>query len=169
MKTFSLAAATALLAFAAPAQDADTCAAHHAAVDGRGDMVMGFDHEKTTHHFSLTPNGGAIAVSANDPDDGASRDAIRGHLAHIAKMFAAGDFQAPMLVHGQTPPGVPVMKTRRSTIHYAYEETAAGARVRISTSDQKSLAAIHDFLRFQIEDHRTGDSTEVQEAPESKG
>ncbi len=164
MKTLSLAAATALFAFAASAQDADTCAAHHAAVDSRGDMVMGFDHEKATHHFSLTPDGGVIAVSANDPDDRASRDAIRGHLAHIAKMFTAGDFEAPMLIHGQTPPGVPVMKARRKTIRYVYEETAAGARVRISTADQKSLAAIHDFLRFQIEDHRTGDSLEVNEA-----
>jgi hypothetical protein len=164
MKTLSIAAATALLAFAAPAQDADTCAAHHAAVDGRGDMVMGFDHEKTTHHFSLTPDGGVIAVSANDPNDRPSRDAIRGHLTHIAKMFAAGDFQAPMLIHGQTPPGVPLMKARRSMIRYAYEETPAGARVRISTADQKSLAAIHEFLRFQIEDHRTGDSLEVKEA-----
>ena len=163
MKTLALAAATALLAFAARAQDADTCAAHHAAVDARGDAVMGFDHEKTTHHFSLTPGGGVIAVSANDPDDAASRDAIRGHLTHIAKMFAAGDFQAPMLIHGQTPPGVPVMKERKGTIRYAYEETPTGARIAISTGDAKSLAAIHDFLRFQIEDHRTGDSLEVRE------
>jgi hypothetical protein len=169
MRILALAGALAILAPATHAQDADSCSAHHAGVDARGDMVMGFDHEKTTHHFSLTTNGGMIAVSANDASDQASRDAIRGHLTHIAKMFAAGDFEAPMLVHGQTPPGVSVMKARKKTIQYAYRETAAGARIRISTADEKSLAAIHDFLRFQIEDHRTGDSPEVQEAPESKG
>ena len=164
MKTLSFCALAALVALAAPAQDADTCAAHHAAVDARGDAVMGFGHAKTTHHFSRTPDGGVIAVSANDPSDTASRDAIRGHLAHVAKMFAAGDFQAPMLVHGKTPPGVPVMKDRKGSIRYSYEETAAGARITISTADAKALAAIHDFLRFQIEDHRTGDSLEVKEA-----
>lgn len=164
MKTTLIAAAIAFAPFAAAAQDADMCAAHHAAVDSRGDAVMGFDHDKTTHHFTLTPDGGVIAVSANDANDAASRDAIRGHLGHIAKMFAAGDFQAPMLIHGKTPPGVPVMKARKSAIRYVYETTPAGASVVISTADAKSLAAIHEFLRFQIEDHGTGDSLEVKEA-----
>ena len=163
MKTLVLFAAVGLLPVTAAAQDAGSCDMHHvAAVDARGDAVMGFDHEKTTHHFSLTPEGGVIAVSANDANDGASRDAIRGHLTHIAKMFSAGDFEAPMLIHGRTPPGVPVMKARKKTIRYAYEETPAGARIAITTADPTSLAAIHDFLRFQIEDHRTGDSIEVK-------
>ena len=61
---------------------------HHAMVDSRGDHVMGFDHEKTTHHFRLYKNGGAIEITANQAEDTASRDAIRGHLSHIAKMFA---------------------------------------------------------------------------------
>jgi len=129
---------------------------------------MGFDHEKTTHHFSLTREGGVIAVTANDENDRASRQAIRGHLAHIAKMFAAGDFEAPMLVHARTPPGVPAMKERRTTIRYAYEDTTAGARILISTHDPKALAAIHEFLRFQIEDHRTADSTELKEDSPAK-
>lgn len=32
---------------------------HHNAVDHRGDQVMGFSHEKTTHHFRLFTDGGA--------------------------------------------------------------------------------------------------------------
>jgi hypothetical protein len=32
----------------------------------------------------------------------------------------------------------------------------------IKTGNPEALAAIHDFLRFQISDHRTGDSPEVQ-------
>jgi hypothetical protein len=144
------------------AQDAAACAAHHAGVDQRGDQVMGFDHAKTTHHFTLTAEGGIIAVSANDESDTASRDAIRNHLSHTAKMFAAGDFDAPMLIHDRIPPGVAAMKEKKASIRYAYEATKAGGQVVISTSDPKALAAIHDFLRFQISDHQTGDSGEVK-------
>ena len=83
---------------------------HHDAVDRRGDHVMGFSHEKTTHHFRILADGGAIEVTANSAEDAASRDQIRMHLSHIAQMFAAGNFQAPMLVHDETPPGVPAMQ-----------------------------------------------------------
>ena len=42
-----------------------------------GNVAMGFDQDKTTHHFNLTADGGSIAVEANDAADGASRDQIR--------------------------------------------------------------------------------------------
>ena len=42
-----------------------------------GNLAMGFDQDKTTHHFNLTADGGSIAVEANDAADGASRDQIR--------------------------------------------------------------------------------------------
>jgi hypothetical protein len=155
------------LAAAAPpifAQETRACHhadGHHAGVDARGDQVMGFDHAKTTHHFLLTASGGVIDVSANDPADTASRDAIRSHLEHIAKMFAAGDFEAPMLIHGRVPPGVPEMKRDGKQIAWTYEPTPAGGRVVATTKNPADIAAIHDFLRFQIEDHRTGDPTDA--------
>lgn len=134
---------------------------HHAKVDERGDHVMGFDHSKTTHHFRLSRTGGSIEVSANDPEDAESREAIRAHLAHIAGMFAEGNFEAPMMIHDRVPPGVAAMKDRKSRIQWKFEEMPDGGRVRITTKDPEALAAIHEFLRFQIEDHRTGDSTEI--------
>src|SRR3954467_7021670 len=118
---------------------------------------MGFSHEKTTHHFRLYKNGGAIEVTANDPSDAASRDQIRGHLPHIAKMFAAGDFNAPMLVHDRVPPGVPVLEKLKADVRYRYEEIERGGTVRITTKNPEALKALHEFLRFQIDDHRTGD------------
>jgi hypothetical protein len=83
------------------------------------------------------------------------------HLGHIAKMFAAGNFKAPMLIHDQVPPGVPVMEKLKSDIQYNFEETENGARIRISTHSPQALEAIHDFLRFQIKEHKTGDSLAV--------
>lgn len=136
--------------------------AHHAAVNKRGDKVMGFSHEKTTHHFLLKKDGGTIEVAANDAQDTASRDLIRQHLQHIAKKFAAGDFEAPMLIHAQTPPGVPVLQKLKTEIKYQFEKSATGGRVRLSTDNAQALTAIHEFLRFQIKDHRTGDPDTVQ-------
>ncbi len=137
-------------------------AGHHTAVNERGDKVMGFSHEKTVHHFRLKPDGGWIEVEVKDPNDTASRDQIRTHLQHIAQKFAAGDFAAPMLIHAQTPPGISVMKQLKAAVNYQFEETQRGGRVRITTSNTKAIAAIHKFLRFQISDHRTGDSSEVE-------
>ena len=130
---------------------------HHARMNGRGDQGMGFDQSKTTHHFRLFADGGAIEVSANEVTDSASRDEIRSHLGHIARMFSEGNFSIPMFVHDQVPPGVETMKEQKSAIRYKYEETERGGQVRISTSNPEALRAIHAFLRFQIEEHRTGD------------
>jgi len=127
----------------------------------RGDHVMGFDHMKTTHHFLLQEQGGSIEVTANNSDDVESSQQIRTHLKHIAKMFAEGNFNAPMLIHDQTPPGAPVMQKLKGEITYDFEEIDRGAAVRISTKNPTALKAIHDFLRFQIKEHKTGDSLEV--------
>jgi len=127
----------------------------------RGDRVMGFDHDKTTHHFRLSPEGGVIEVEAKDAKDAASRDQIRMHLRHIAGMFADGNFEAPMMIHSQTPPGVPVMKGLRAEIRYQFEETVRGGLVRITTTNKEALAAVYEFLRFQIKEHQTGDSGQV--------
>jgi hypothetical protein len=133
----------------------------------RGEQVMGFSHEKTTHHFSLYPNGGEIRVTANDSADKASVDQIRMHLGHIAKMFAAGNFDAPMLIHETTAPGVPTMTRLRNSIKYEYSDTEYGARIRLITDNLQAVDAIHAFLLFQIVDHHTGDSAAIMAVPAS--
>jgi len=134
---------------------------HMAEVNQRGDNAMGFDHTKTTHHFRLLQDGGTIEVTANDSSDETSRDQISRHLAEIAKMFKAGDFEKPLAVHGQVPPGAAAMGRLRDSISYSFEEIEQGGRVRIQTRTAEALAAIHAFLRFQITEHQTGDSMEV--------
>src|SRR5438132_11093176 len=115
----------------------------------RGDAAMGFDQDKTTHHFLLKPDGGVIQVEANDPTDRASRDAIRLHLAEIAKAFARGDFDKPFATHAEVPPGVPAMIRLKASIAYGYESTERGGRVAIVSSSAAALEAIHEFLRYQ--------------------
>src|SRR5687767_3567165 len=88
----------------------------------RGAQVMGFDQEKTAHHFYLYPDGGAIDVSVKDAADKTNLDAIRAHLPHIVTMFSEGHFDAPMLVHGTEVPGTPEMKKIKDTITWKYGE-----------------------------------------------
>jgi hypothetical protein len=123
---------------------------------------MGFSQTATTHHFLLKDDGGVIQVEANRADDATNRDNIRMHLAHIAQLFTNGDFDIPMFVHDTVPPGVPEMKRLREKIRYSFDETPSGGRVVIATADQEALAAIHRFLRFQIEEHKTADPTAVR-------
>ena len=123
---------------------------------------MGFSHEKTAHHFLLYDDGGAIEVGVLDAADSGSRDQIRAHLGHIAKMFAEGNFRAPMLIHSQTPPGVPVMQKLKEQIQYTFRTTERGAVVDIQTKNAgRRLRAVHAFLRFQISYDQTGDPETV--------
>ncbi len=128
----------------------------------RGEKGMGFSQEKTTHHFYLTKTGGIIQVEADAADDVASRDQIRRHLAAIARAFAAGDFRTPQGVHARVPPGAPEMQRLKAVLSYDFEALARGGRVVIRTPDREARAAVHRFLRFQIEEHQTGDPLEVE-------
>ena len=129
---------------------------------------MGFDQTKTTHHFSLYEDGGAIEVSVNDPADAVNRDAIRAHLPHIAAMFGAGNFDAPMEVHAQQVPGTAEMAKLKDRLAFKYVETPRGGRVDVVTTDKDALAAVHAFLKFQIADHKTADSTVVSRRPKTE-
>jgi hypothetical protein len=54
------------------------------------------------------------------------------------------------------------MKRKKTGIEWKYEELENGGRVVATTKDPKALSAIHEFLRFQISDHRTGDPGTIQ-------
>ncbi len=135
---------------------------HPTDVDRRGAHVMGFDQTTTVHHFLLYEDGGSIDVSVKDSSDKANLDAIQTHLSHIASMFAAGNFDAPMLVHDATVPGTSEMAKMKNRLTYRFVPTAKGGRVDITTMDPDALAAVHRFLRFQISEHHTGDSTTIR-------
>ena len=133
----------------------------HTKMDERGEKGMGFSQAAATHHFLLRPNGGVIQVETKDRADATNRNEIRMHLGHIAKAFQSGDFDTPMFVHETVPPGVAEMKRLQKIIQYSFEETPYGGRVVISSANKEAREAIHRFLRFQIEEHKTGDPMEV--------
>jgi len=52
-------------------------------------------------------------------------------------------------------------ETATSEIRYQLEHLPAGARLSIRSDDAVAVAAIQDFLRYQIREHQTGDSETV--------
>jgi hypothetical protein len=137
----------------------------HAQMNARGAHAMGFDQNKTTHHFLLLEDGGAIEVTVRDRTDAANLTAIRMHLPHLVTMFAGGDFSMPGFIHDRPVPGADVMTQNKDRIAYVYEEVPGGGRVRITTRVTVALKGVHEFLRFQITDHKTGDPLEVTRKP----
>jgi hypothetical protein len=133
---------------------------HQAQVDHRHQGATGVPTQATEHHFILAPDGGSIRLGVTDARETEARDRIRAHLQVVARSFAAGDFSLPMQIHDRTPPGVETMKARKDKLRYAYSESPEGGVVTISTADRQALAAVHEFLRFQIRDHGTADPLE---------
>jgi hypothetical protein len=139
-----------------------SCPVHdsHAQMNERAEKGMGFSQTSTTHHFFLNSSGGVIQVEVKDAADVSDINNIRMHLMHIAQAFQNGKFDIPMFVHDTVPPGVPEMKGLREQIRYSFEETPNGGRVVISSTDKEARTAIQSFLKFQIEEHKTGDPLE---------
>ena len=54
------------------------------------------------------------------------------------------------------------MTRLKQQLHWDLAETPRGARITITAGNKEALDAVHQFLRFQIEDHQTGDCTLVR-------
>jgi hypothetical protein len=123
-----------------------------AAMQARGAMAMGVDQYTSTHVFEPLPDGGRIVLERDMPDSEGTIQ-IRAHMHAIATAFAAGDFQAPGLVHAQAVPGTDVMAAKRAVIAYTVDTLPRGAAVRLQTADPAAVQAIHEFLAFQRQEH----------------
>lgn len=139
----------------------DGSAEHGAKVDQRHD-TFGMSHATTRHAFRLFKDGGAIELRASNATEQKTVAAIRNHIAEIAAAFARNDFTTPAFVHGATPAGIPEMQRLYKKITYTSKELPEGAAIRITTRNPAALSAVHEFMKFQIIEHRTGDSGKVE-------
>jgi hypothetical protein len=144
-------AAVSLAPSLATAQAHDTA---FAALQSRGQQVMGVDQYTSIHRFDDLPDGGRIELQRDRPDS-AGVATIRMHLAHIAREFATGNFSSPGMVHAQEVPGTHTMAAKHDAITYQFLPLPRGGEVRITTSDAEARKAIHAFLAFQRQEHRT--------------
>ena len=58
-------------------------------------------------------------------------------------------------------PGAATLGRLKSAVKYTFASTPAGARIEILTTNEQAVQAVHDFLRFQISEHRTGDMNAI--------
>jgi hypothetical protein len=149
--------AIALMAVIVPAvASSQECDAHDSAyhaMQARGARAMGVDQFSSTHHFTDLPDGGRIELERN-VDDSAGVAMIRHHMQMIARAFKTGDFSTPMFVHMRDVPGTATMAAKHEVIFYAVADLPRGGALRITTHDPDALAAVHQFLAFQRQDHR---------------
>lgn len=118
---------------------------------------MGFDQARAAHHFIITPDGGDIRITAKHATDERTVGEIRAHVREIERLFASGDFAKPEFIHGEMPPGATRMAELKGEIDYKYKEAPAGATLVIESANAEAVAAVHEYLRYQIKEHRTGD------------
>lgn len=128
--------------------------ADFAAMQTRGQHVMGVNQYSSAHVFEDLPDGGRVVLERADASDTADITTIRAHMRDIEAAFRAGDFSKPFAVHAQTVPGTAVMTARRAAISYEAVERPRGGEVRIKSRDPAAIAAIHEFLEFQRDAHR---------------
>jgi len=114
---------------------------------------MGVDQYTSAHVFEDLPDGGRVVLERDDPADTAAIATIRAHLHDIEAAFRAGDFTKPFAVHAQTVPGTGMMVARRGAISYDEIDRPRGGEVRITSGDPVAVAAIHQFLEFQRQQH----------------
>ena len=122
-------------------------------MQSRGAHVMGVDQYTSAHVFEDLPDGGRVVLERDDAVDTVAIATIRAHLRDIEAAFRAGDFTKPFEVHAQTVPGTGVMAARRGAITYDEIDRPRGGEVRIKSGDPSVVAAIHEFLAFQRQQH----------------
>jgi len=153
MDTARLSFGVVLLACVAACQRSSD-AKDFAAMQSRGEHVMGVNQYTSAHVFEDLPDGGRVVLDRADASDTADIAKIRAHMRDIEAAFRAGDFSRPFEVHAQTVPGTAVMSARRAAISYAAVDRPRGGEVRITSGDPVAIAAIHEFLAFQRDAHR---------------
>lgn len=133
--------------------DDDALAERQQEVAERGEHVMPFDLDATTHRFEPVGDGLVQTVSADDPTDAEQVELVRTHLDHEAARFAAGDYGDPAAIHGDDMPGLAELERGAEDIRVTYEPTRAGGRITFATGDAGLVDALHRWAGAQTSDH----------------
>jgi hypothetical protein len=119
----------------------------------RGQTVMPFDLDRTTHVFRTTASGGVEQVLADDPADRESIRLVREHLRSEEAKFRRGDYQDPMAIHGMAMPGIDELRRGAAAIDVDYRPLPTGAQLRFTTTEPHLRTALHRWFDAQLSDH----------------
>jgi hypothetical protein len=146
-----VAAATILLSGGTDTDDSQTDRQRQVAE--RGQDVMPFDLEQTTHYFTPTDTGGVQDVVTDQPGDTEQIALIRTHLQEEAEAFRQGDFGDPARIHGDTMPGLAELESGHDDFQVHYGERPDGATLTYTTEEPALVQALHDWFDAQLSDH----------------
>lgn len=119
----------------------------------RGDIAMGFNQNKITHHFVATLDGGRIIITPLNGSDKQIIDEIKNHTLDIQKEFSEGNFTKPFFIHAQEVPGTKVMSEKKDLIKYNIRNLNNGSSLQLTTNDKELIDAIMQFMEFQAREH----------------
>jgi DNA-binding transcriptional regulator GbsR (MarR family) len=119
----------------------------------RGDIAMGFNQNKITHHFVATPDGGKIIITALNGSDKRTIDEIKNHTMDIQKEFSEGNFTKPFFIHAQEVPRTKVMSEKKDLIKYNIRNLNNGSSLQLTTNDKELIDSIMQFMEFQAREH----------------
>jgi hypothetical protein len=125
----------------------------------RVSRVSGFDSERVNRHFYVLKNGGAVEVTVKDPSDESTIKAIQAHLKKESDLWTKGNFDTVTAAYGRAPEGALQLKKLRDNVTFAVVQEENGAVIRMLTVNPQAKSAIHDYLKFQIDQLKTGDPT----------
>jgi hypothetical protein len=126
-------------------------------INARFSKSLGTDANRIFQHYYLVKNGGVIEFTAKDPADNASVAAVQKYLATQKDLFEKGKNEGDADVHGKIADGVPVLKKLRNEITFFTVKNEDGAVLRMFSTNDQARQAIQDFIKFQINEHKTGD------------
>jgi hypothetical protein len=73
-----------------------------------------------------------------------------------------GVLGAPFATHGEEPPGVTTPRELKGLVRYEFAKTPRGGQVVVTSTNVRAPSANHDFLRYQIREHATGDPITIR-------
>jgi len=107
-----------------------------------------------------------MTLATVDPSDADTRKAVRGYVQRVSQLMVLGDLTRLREQFGEGVPGlerIAEARQRKATITVRSSTPDEGSEIVFTTADPLALEGLHAFLRFQIADLNTGDSTEVRE------
>lgn len=132
-------------------------------VESRFSRAMGVPVEKVTVHFYLVKNGGVVELSAKNPTDTTTAAALQKYLQNQKDLWEKGKETAVTDVHLRAPEAASTMRRLRNDITFFMAKTDSGGVLRMFSINEQARAAIQDYLRFEITEHKTGDPTTLDQ------
>jgi hypothetical protein len=125
-----------------------------AEVSERGQDVMPFSLNATTHIFINNPAGGIQQVVAKNPNDATQVSFIREHLQEIRDQFLKGNFSAPSQIHSQNMPGLATLEAATAgQLIIDYKNIEGGAQLTYTSANADLILALHQWFDAQVSDH----------------